>query len=81
MGHQNYSTRDWRISIMTAEGEVFVGEGTEGAIPFREWRTIVLADAGADVCPVANRIKFYVDSTNQSGGGMTEIEAYGRGVE
>ena len=66
---------------MTAEGEVFVGEGSEGATPFREWRTIVLADPGSDVCPVANSIKFYVDSSNQSGGGLTELEAYGRGVE
>ena len=28
-------------------------------------------------CPVADRVRFYVDSYNRSGGGLNELEVYG----
>ena len=75
-GRWDWSTGDWRLTLKRGDELTLVAEGSEPAVPMARWQTIVL-----DECPVADGVRFFVDSYNGSGGGLNELEVYGRDVE
>ncbi|MEE2758041.1 MAG: thrombospondin type 3 repeat-containing protein [Myxococcota bacterium] len=71
-GTHYYSTADWRLSIFNGDVETQVDEGSEPELPALRWITTQF-----DECQIGNRVRFYVDSWNESGGGISELEIYG----
>ena len=76
MGHGSYSTRAWRISLKLGDVENVVDEGDAGGVPPATFHTTVLPE-----CPLADRVRFYIDSYNRDGGALNELEIYGVFVE
>jgi len=76
MGHGNWSTRAWRVALKIGDIETVVDEGDAGGVPSATFHTTVLPE-----CPVADRVRFYIDSYNREGGGLNELEVYGAPAE
>ena len=61
--------------MLDGDLEEQIDEGSEPVWPARRWNTTVL-----DECVEGDKVRFYVDSFNGSGAGLSEIEVYGQPI-
>ena len=66
-----WSTGAWRLAVFDGGAEEIVDEGNEDSYPMMRWHTTVL-----DQCVEGDRVRFYADTWNGNGGGLSELEVY-----